>query len=105
MPAMPRNKPPPQTTTDSLAILEGVICQLAYGHHIFTVFRHFVELSAITLSNAADPIQKTNREAQYLAIVKQYKPEEFQQFPLLFGMLVACLEQETSDVLGVLYHR
>jgi hypothetical protein len=27
------------------------------------------------LSNAADPINKAAREAQYLAIVKQYRPE------------------------------
>jgi hypothetical protein len=77
---------------------------LAYGHHTFTVFRHFVELSAITLSSVADPLNKAVREAQYLAIVKQYKPEEFQQFPPLLGMLAACLEHEPTDVLGRLYH-
>jgi len=70
---MPRRKKPqePQTTTDYLSTLEGTIRQLAYGHHLFTIFRHFVELSALTLSNAADPINKAVREAQYLAIVKQ----------------------------------
>ncbi len=105
MPANRRKKPPPETTKDYLSTLEGAIRQLAYGHHTFTVFRHFVELSTIALSNVANPTQKAAREAQYLAIVKQYKPEEFQQFPPLLGMLAACLEQETSDVLGVLYHR
>ena len=42
MPAKPRKKPPPQTTSDSLFILETAIGELAYGHHTFTVFRHFV---------------------------------------------------------------
>jgi len=76
MPAKRRTKPPPQTTTDYLSILEHAFRQLAYHHHLFTVFRHFVELSAISLSNVADPINKAVREAQYLTIVKQYKPEE-----------------------------
>lgn len=106
MPVQHRKKPPqPQTTSDYLSTLEHAIRQLAYGHHTFTVFRHFVELSAICLSNAADPIHKPTREKQYLSIVAQYKPEEFQQFPPMLGMLVECLEQEQTDVLGVLYHR
>jgi len=104
MPAKPRKKPPPQTTRDSLYALEHAIRQLAYGHHTFTIFRHFVELSALTLSNVADPLNKAAREAHYLAIVKQYSREQFQQFPPLFGMLAACLEHEPADVLGRLYH-
>jgi type I restriction-modification system DNA methylase subunit len=105
MPAKARTKPPPQTTRDYLTTLERAIRQLSYSQHLFTTFRHFVELSAIAFSNVADPINKDAREAQYLAIVKQYTPEVFQKFPELLGMLVACLEQESSDVLGVLYHR
>src|SRR5215475_506939 len=105
MPAKPRKKPPPHTTRDYLAILEHAIRQLSYNQHLFTTFRHFVELSAIAYSNVADPINKDAREAQYLAIVKQYTPESFQKFPELLGMLTLCLEQEPTDVLGVLYHR
>src|SRR2546423_13558005 len=88
MPAKPRTKPPPHTTRNSLATLEHAIRQLSYSQHLFTTFRHFVELSAIAFSNVADPINKAARETQYLAIVKQYKPEEFQKFPELLGMLV-----------------
>jgi type I restriction-modification system DNA methylase subunit len=105
MPTKPRTKPPPQTTHDYLATLEHAIRQLSYSQHLFTTFRHFVELSAIAFSNVADPINKATREEHYLAIVKQYTPEAFQKFPELLGMLVACLEQEPTDVLGVLYHR
>src|SRR5262249_21710031 len=105
MPAKPRKKPPPQTTRDNLATLEHALRQLSYNQHLFTTFRHFVELAAIAFSNVADPINKDAREAQYLAIVKQYTPEAFQKFPELLGMLVACLEHEPTDVLGVLYHR
>src|SRR5215468_6997977 len=105
MPTNRRNKPPPQTTTAHLSTLEKAIRQLAYGQHLFTIFRHFVELSALTFSNAADPINKAAREAQYLAIVKQYTPEQFRQFPQLLAMLVECLEHEQTDVLGKLYQR
>jgi len=105
MPAHRRKKPPPQTTSDYLSTLEHTIRTLSYGHHLFTIFRHFVELSAICLSNVADPINKAAREKQYLAIVQQYKPEEFQQFPPMLGMLVECMEHEPTDVLGKLYHR
>jgi type I restriction-modification system DNA methylase subunit len=105
MPAKPRKKPPPRTTRAYLDSLDHAIRQLAYGQHLFTVFRHFVELSAIALSNVADPVNKAAREAQYLSIVQQYKPEAFQQFPPLLGMLATCLEHEPTDVLGRLYHR
>jgi hypothetical protein len=105
MPVQHRKKPPPQTTSDYLSALEHAIRKLSYGHHLFTIFRHFVELCAITLSNAADPINRPTREKQYLSIVAQYKPEEFQQFPPMLGMLVECMEHEPTDVLGVLYHR
>lgn len=100
-----KKSPQPKTTTEYLAALETAIRQLAYRHHLFTVFRHFVELSALTLSNVADPINKAVREAQYLTIVKQYTPEEFQKFPPLLGLLARCLEHEQTDVLGRLYHR
>jgi len=105
MPAKARKKPPPQTTHDYLATLERALRQLSYSQHLFTTFRHFVELSAIAFSNAADPINKAAREEQYLRIVKQYTPEAFQKFPELLGMLTLCLEQEPTEVLGVLYHR
>jgi len=105
MPAKPHTKPPPQTTSDYHTTLEHTIRQLAYGHHPLSVFRHFVELSAIALSNVTDPLNKEAREKQYLSIVTQYKPEQFQQFPPLLGMLAACLEYAPTDVLGRLYHR
>jgi len=103
MPAHRRHKP--QTTHDYLSTLEHALRQLAYSQHLFTVFRHFVELSAIALSNVADLVNKAAREAQYLAIVQQYTSKQFQQFPPLLGMLATCLEYERTDVLGRLDHR
>src|SRR5438094_9894885 len=72
MPARRRHKPhKPQSTMEALSTLETALHQLAYCQHIFTIFRHFVELSAIALSNVTDPINKEVREKQYLSIVKQ----------------------------------
>jgi hypothetical protein len=48
---------------------------------------------------------KPRAKMQYIAIVPQYKPEEFRQFPELLAMLVNALEREPTDVLGKLYHR
>jgi hypothetical protein len=105
MPAKPHKKPPPRTTRDYLADLEHAIRQLSYHQPLFTTFRHFVELSAMSLSSVADPINTVAREEQYLSIVKQYKTEAFQQFPSLLGMLALFLGHEYTDVLGRLYHR
>src|SRR4029434_9143794 len=58
-----RTKPPPHTTRDYLATLEHAIRQLSYSQHLFTTFRHFVELSAIAFSNVADPSNKDARES------------------------------------------
>ena len=68
-------------------------------------FGTLLTLSALTFSNVADLINKAVRETQYLSIVNQYTPDEFQTFPQLLGLLVACLEHEQTDVLGQLYHR
>ena len=61
MPTQSRKKPPPQTTRDYLVTLEHAIRTLAYGHHTFTIFRHFVELSVIAPSNVADPRKQRAR--------------------------------------------
>ena len=109
MPAKPRKKPPPQTTRDYLTTLEHAIRQLAYSQHLFTVFRHFVELSAICLSNAADPINKAARAAQYMAIVPKYKPEEFRKFPELLALITrnnaGQLMTKSTNHQGGLHHR
>jgi hypothetical protein len=46
MPVKARKKPPPQTTRNYLSTLEHALRQLSYRQHLFTTFRHFVELSA-----------------------------------------------------------
>src|SRR5262249_26254584 len=93
----------PQTMNDHLATLERAIRQLTYGQHLFTVFRHFVELSALSLSNVADPINKAARDALYLIILNQYTCDQLQRFPLLLGMVATFLKHDPTDVLGNLF--
>ena len=101
MPAKQRTKPPPQTTRDYLTTLEHAIRQLSYNQHLFTTFRHFVELSAIAFSNVADPLNKATREEQYLSIVKQYKPEVVRKFPELLHSHQACrCTRHIASILG-----
>jgi len=67
------------------------------------VFNDFLELSAISFSNAMDKVQFEAREARYLQIVKRYSADEVARFPAMLGHLVEALEFETTDVLGSMY--
>lgn len=51
------------------AELAKVLRQAALRHSLGTVFRDFVAMAALALSNAADPWQRDSREAEYLAIL------------------------------------
>lgn len=78
--------------------------QLAYRHNTWNVFSDFLELSAISISNAVDPVQRETREARYLDVVKRYTPEELAAFPEMLSDLVEALEGGFDDVLGRLFH-
>lgn len=81
-----------------------LIHQLSYHHSTSKVFSDFVEMSAISFSNALDKGQFEDREKRYLEIVKNYKKEEVYEFPKLLGMLINHLEETPQDVLGELFH-
>lgn len=70
------------------------------------VFADWVEMSAISIQNACC-ILKTNtwkkREAQYMAIVKKYEPEEIRKMGEMLNLLVIALEEEMTDWLGKIY--
>ena len=85
-----------------LVKLIGTVAGCRYG--TWEVFSNYVEMAAISISNAIDLAQRDAREARYMAIVKGYRPEELQRFPEMLGLLVMALETEVSDVLGKTYH-
>jgi hypothetical protein len=71
-----------------------------YRHHLYDVFRDFVELSACALANACDPVGFDAREAQYMRTVGKYNADEVARFPQMLGALVDAMAEEPGDVLG-----
>lgn len=80
-----------------------LIEQNSYRHDRWRVFGDFVELAAISLSNAVDLSQRTGREARYLEIIGRYEPEEAHRFPKMLAELVLELEAGAADVLGEVF--
>lgn len=72
-----------------------------HGH--WQVFSDFVEMAAISISNAVDLARHAGREARYLEIVRKYEREEVERFPRMLGELVAELECAPADVLGSVF--
>lgn len=72
------------------------------------IFADFVELAALSLSNAVDKAQFDGREARYLEIVKKYPREQIERFPHMLAHLTLALEDcvtlgELDDALGSVY--
>ncbi|AKN34201.1 hypothetical protein Ccar_16650 [Clostridium carboxidivorans P7] len=77
--------------------------KVSYRHNLWTVYSDFLEMSAITLSNSVDFINRSKREKRYMDVIAAYSKEEGAIFPKLFAELVMALEEETSDVLGEIF--
>lgn len=78
--------------------------KLAYRHSPHNVFSDFVEMSALSLSNAVDIRQYDQREARYMEVIKGYSKEELNEFPKMLAQLVEGLEEKPDDILGKLFH-
>lgn len=86
--------------TKALAkLMEGT----AHRHHLHDVFRDFVEMAAIAISNTVDAVHREEREARYLAVIKRYDEREQAQFPKMLAELVEALEVGPADVLGEVF--
>lgn len=77
--------------------------QIAYKHHMYDVFRDFVAMTALALSNVADKSQFEKREAEYFRVIKKYDKEELNLFPQAFAELVMAYEFGFDDILGSLF--
>ena len=90
----------------SLSPLAKLITAASYRHANYQIFSDFVEMAAISISNAVDMgPERQKREDRYMQIVKQYAPEEAAKFPQMLGCLVNQLEDDgISDALGKTYH-
>lgn len=95
--------------TENYKNLINLITKASYRHSTWQVFSDFVEISAISLSNAVDWTHKENRENRYFEIINSYEKEEQILFPKMYAELVMALERGIvrngpTDVLGSVYH-
>ena len=83
--------------------MEEIIRQfekLAKEKDMWQVYRDFLEITAITISNAYDIIHSKEREERYMDIAKTYTPEQLNEFSKIMVMLVLEMEKESQDILG-----
>lgn len=80
--------------------LVALFNEFSYGHHLDTVFRDFVELAALAISNSVDRAQFEAREKRYLEIVGKYKREEVARFPRMLAELTLSFEKRVEMMLA-----
>lgn len=79
---------------------------ISHASHRFStwdIFRDFVEMSALAMSNTVDLRHREQREAQYMELIKKYNERELQHFPKMLGELVMAMETGPGDILGRVY--
>ena len=67
-----RARPPPDSQRDLIKL----IGELGYRYGHWQVFADFVEMAAISISNAVDIAQRGRLEQRYVEMIKRYKPDE-----------------------------
>lgn len=88
--------------------LVGLIGEAGNRWPCHEIFNDFVELAALSLSNAVDKAQFDGREARYQEIIKKYPREQIERFPRMLAHLTLALKEcvalgELDDVLGSVY--
>lgn len=90
-----------ETFEQAYGALLKEIRSVALYKHRYDVFRDFVTMSAIAISNAIHHDKR--REEEYLKIIKSYEKADQLAFPKLLGLLTEALEFAPFDVLGKLF--
>jgi hypothetical protein len=72
------------------------------GHNLYMIWQDWISAMALALANAVDrrPDKLEAREAEYMQIVKAHGAKTMLEFKRLFGLVVAELEVQRTDVLG-----
>lgn len=84
-----------------------LIQQLSHKYGSWQVFEDFLAMSAYSISNSVDWVNKDKRELQYMEIVGKYEKKELDSFPKMFYHLIEELERNVDrpkDVLGPIFH-
>ncbi len=72
-----------------------------HGYRSFDVFRDFVRMSTISLSQPF--YRDEDRENEYLKLIGKYTKEDAEKFPMLFAITVDALEENHGDFLGEMF--
>lgn len=99
----------PVNVKDQSGEIVKLIQHMSARHSVWQVFSDWVEIMALSISNAVDWAQRAPREERYLEIVKQYSKEEIDTFAEMFGLLIAALDDKVresgpEDLLGPIFH-
>jgi len=89
-------------------IIDG-LKTLGNKHSIWNVFEDWLKVCSISISNAVDWNQQSEREEQYLETINKYTPEEQKVLTKTFAELVDALQKEATfegpcDLLGKVFH-
>lgn len=77
--------------------------ELASSRDLWQVYKDFLEMVAISISNACDKDQAAEREQRYLDIIKTYSPEQIWKISDIMSLVVLELSKEPQDVLGKIF--
>lgn len=83
--------------------LAKMLRSVAQRHNLWQVFRDFVAMNALAISNAVDPMQFDEREAEFFAIKERYSAEEMALLSSGLANVVMALEAGHQDFLGSLF--
>ena len=84
--------------------LVQLIRDLGRRHDVARVFTDFVEIGALSISNAVDSTMRAKRERRYLQIASRYGGAEMNEFAEMLAALALALDQEPTDILGRTFH-
>nr|DAN81518.1 MAG TPA: type I restriction-modification system methyltransferase [Caudoviricetes sp.] len=74
-----------------------------YKWDYWTLWTDFIEMMAISISNAVDLRHKDAREERFEDIAKKYTSEEMNIFKQMYADLIVDLEMDPRDVLGEIF--
>ena len=74
-----------------------------YKWDYWTLWSDFIEMMAISISNAVDSRHKDAREERFRDITKKYTSEEMNIFKQMYADLIVDLEMDSRDILGEIF--
>lgn len=83
-----------------------IITDMSGRHAPSIIFADWVHCAALAIQNSCKMIHDrlwSEREQEYISLMKQYTPEEQQQMFQMFALLTCALDADPADLLGEIY--